>query len=641
MSSLLRSVQIFPDLKGAHNSELSYKKFDEVQHQTSIYVAAEDIPAGTEITDPRWVVKLDNSAAYAAEQAREEAEALRVEAEAARMGFKPMGAYNPANENKYGEWYTHEGGSYGYIWPEPSTGVPVTDTSHWQQIASIGGQDLVDAAVAARDAAQAQAVLAQGYAAQLAAGTASPAGTYANLAALISADPDHSKIYITLDDGNWCYWNGAAFVAGGVYQTTSSPNTYSPFRNLLDTSTLEHGYYMTADGSKIALATLALTDYISVSEGDTLVVTYDNGSSRVDGHIRFLCAFNASKTVVAAAGVDNERSSYIVPSGIAFVKVTVRETQMSGIMLSLDINKTLYTPFVRDFSKHNYKINSKLFPDSIITVDANGNGDYLTVNDAIDAADDSAANPVTIIINPGVYVESLRLVERYITLIGMDRETCIIKTFTNDYLAPPLDLWCGSAVVNLTFYADADGNTNPEGIGNGRAYGIHIDQNSLYKARIDAAGDVSKLEGVVRVENCHVISTYANGIGAGTCPNCTIIIKDCEIETIVKDNDGFMGGFRIHNYPYTGTGQKAFIDNCIIHNPWLTPPVMIQDTNHNGGTADNFDTVYTFRNNITYNDDAGLAGTINVNAPHDATCISNYILHGISSVNNSHAALNY
>ena len=51
------------------------------------------------------------------------------------VGFVPMGAYNPANENKYGEWYTHEGGSYGYIWPEPSTGVPLTDATHWQQIA--------------------------------------------------------------------------------------------------------------------------------------------------------------------------------------------------------------------------------------------------------------------------------------------------------------------------------------------------------------------------------------------------------------------------------------------------------------------------------------------------------------------------
>lgn len=62
-----------------------------------------------------------------------------------------------------------------------------------------------------RDAAAASA-------AQLAAGTASPAGTYANLDALIAADPDHTKIYITLDDGKWCYHNGSAFVAGGVYQ---------------------------------------------------------------------------------------------------------------------------------------------------------------------------------------------------------------------------------------------------------------------------------------------------------------------------------------------------------------------------------------------------------------------------------------
>lgn len=75
---------------------------------------------------------------YSAEISRKEAEALRVAAEAVRMGFKPMGAYNPANENKYGEWYTHEGGSYGYIYPTPSTGVPVTDTTHWQKIASQG-----------------------------------------------------------------------------------------------------------------------------------------------------------------------------------------------------------------------------------------------------------------------------------------------------------------------------------------------------------------------------------------------------------------------------------------------------------------------------------------------------------------------
>ena len=120
------------------------------------------------------------------------------------VSLKAEGAYAADKLYKKGMWVTSSGSSYAYINPTPAAGVPVTDTTHWQQIASVGGQDLVDAAVAARDAAQAQAALAQGYAAQLAAGTASPAGTYANLTALNSGTPttpNVAQIYITLDDG--------------------------------------------------------------------------------------------------------------------------------------------------------------------------------------------------------------------------------------------------------------------------------------------------------------------------------------------------------------------------------------------------------------------------------------------------------
>lgn len=136
--------------------------------------------------------------------------------------LNPRGDYNPAADPLYSllDLVSDGGGSFVYINDTPSN-EPTSSTSHWQRIASMGGQDLVDTAVAARDAATAQAALAQGYAAQLAAGTASPAGTYANLSALITANPDHSKIYITLDDGKWCYHNGTTWVAGGVYQATS------------------------------------------------------------------------------------------------------------------------------------------------------------------------------------------------------------------------------------------------------------------------------------------------------------------------------------------------------------------------------------------------------------------------------------
>lgn len=53
----------------------------------------------------------------------------------------------------------------------------------------------------------------------------SPAGVYANLSELQSAeDVDKTRIYLTLDNGNWNYWNGSSWVAGGVYQAVEIKN---------------------------------------------------------------------------------------------------------------------------------------------------------------------------------------------------------------------------------------------------------------------------------------------------------------------------------------------------------------------------------------------------------------------------------
>jgi hypothetical protein len=144
-----------------------------------------------------------------------------------RVRFRPRGDYNPAADPLYSllDLVSDGGGSFVYINETPSN-EPTSSTSHWQQIATIGGQDLVDAAVAARDAAQGYKDAAAASAAQLAAGTASPAGTYADLDDLnsgIPTAPNTAKIYITLDDGQWCYYNGSAWVAGGVYQATERP----------------------------------------------------------------------------------------------------------------------------------------------------------------------------------------------------------------------------------------------------------------------------------------------------------------------------------------------------------------------------------------------------------------------------------
>ena len=50
------------------------------------------------------------------------------------------GVYNPETEYKKYKVVSANGGSYMYINPTPAAGVPVTDTSHWQQIAQKGDQ---------------------------------------------------------------------------------------------------------------------------------------------------------------------------------------------------------------------------------------------------------------------------------------------------------------------------------------------------------------------------------------------------------------------------------------------------------------------------------------------------------------------
>ena len=54
------------------------------------------------------------------------------------VGWVADGDYNPNKEYSKGKWVSFGGGSYGYIYPTPSTGVPVTDKTHWQQIAEKG-----------------------------------------------------------------------------------------------------------------------------------------------------------------------------------------------------------------------------------------------------------------------------------------------------------------------------------------------------------------------------------------------------------------------------------------------------------------------------------------------------------------------
>lgn len=54
----------------------------------------------------------------------------------------------------------------------------------------------------------------------------SPAGVYESVEALTSADPDHSKIYVVSNTGNWYYYNksSSSWASGGTYQASEILN---------------------------------------------------------------------------------------------------------------------------------------------------------------------------------------------------------------------------------------------------------------------------------------------------------------------------------------------------------------------------------------------------------------------------------
>ena len=594
MSSLLRSVQIFPDLKGAHDPDLSYKKFDEVQHRTSIYVAAEDIPAGTEITDPRWVIKLDNSAAYDAEQDRKEAEALRVAADAARMGFVPKGAYNPANENKYGEWYTHEGGSYGYIYPTPSTGVPLSDTSHWQQIASMGGQDLVDAAVAARDAAQGYKDAAAASAAQLAAGLLRPKGTYANLAALNAGTPtvaDTNEIYITLDNGNWCYHNGSAFVAGGVYMGTGLSESRKQYENtdttgfspLSETARYmfpgpipNNRYITTIDMPVFTVG--STTSYIEVWElsGDTLTRTKEIEvavSAGAQGRIISADVSYAAtgKTYISVRNLNvsaYKAFSYIIETGAeALWKTDISSTTLAlssfAVFDKLKLCGTI-----------NYRSSMWTEYNNVIEV---GEGlDFEQIQDALDSTvDDTASNPYVILLYPkGTPYTRFSMIRklnepypwtgsvvRNISIIGLDKAHCIVQDDSGEYSTPPSEPLTNGVIENIQFICTHD---SPIGTPVKGGYAAHIDSAPLNDAGYD-----------MEFRNCTFISYQAPAVGIGLFQDANLRFVGCDFYnyglTSYAPNGTYAnlagyGGVFCHSDVDAGvTNQNVLFDNCNIY----------------------------------------------------------------------------
>ena len=395
--------------------------------------------------------------------------------------FNSRGVYNPNAVPPYSmsDVVYDNGGSYRYVHPTPSN-TPTSSASHWQQIASVGGQALVDAAEEAMDAAQGYKDAAAGYAAQLQAGIASPVDTYENLAALNTVDPDHSKIYITLDDGKWCYHNGFAFVAGGVYQNVSYHELISETALKADAmaSGSPKGQYATLVALEAAFPTGDTGAYLV--QADSHLYFWD-GSDWVDGGEYNVA--HASKISITDTG------GYFTGEDVetALVEVGQRLNNMVYVtdFASLVIDPDDWSPAINAaISAANTGNNIRVvFPAGTLGIKApilcigagwygklQGQGYRATVIKANAEMGAMLYLSASDVLSNEKFVEHLGFNCNALALCGIDAtysayttiQNCRISYLPADGVAIKIGRWCNRVLNNLIF-AEAVGS--PQGIG--------------------------------------------------------------------------------------------------------------------------------------------------------------------------------
>ena len=235
-----------------------------------------------------------------------------------------------------------------------------------------------------------------------------------------------------------------------------------------------------------------------------LYLYYDYGSLKMCLYVQVFDAngnmiLDSGEWTYHSSGWLAVRPSYPTLPTARYVSITMfltTTTDISGISLFPEDNKMYLT----------YK------QKSFYTVSNTCNADFTSINDAIQG---TTMNDVIIIL-PGTYNETVRMWSRKRTLIGVDREKCIVYAGSGLYDNPALEANIGN-ISNLTFISGND-NDLSESSQVQKGYAVHIESSNA---------DPFELI----FDNCKFISYLNAGAGIGCRYNQTIKFNNCYFET--------------------------------------------------------------------------------------------------------------
>ncbi len=235
----------------------------------------------------------------------------------------------------------------------------------------------------------------------------------------------------------------------------------------------------------------------------------------------------------------------------------------NGTLLFIVIIAAILLCFgIISFNEKNGLENSESNLGKTIIVAEDGSGDYTTVNEALD----NAGYGDIILLHPGIYEEIIVIPDNDISIIGLDKEMCIIKNTSGIYKNTPIyaygDFLLSNITVEMTtenagdwvaIYSDEDvGGTYP-------GYAIHIDhRNEIETGKMHRA----------HIINCSFYSEAFSAAGIGINNNQIIEFVDCEfIRNTVDDTyrqEFCPGALFVHASNYESKNEKLILENCEI-----------------------------------------------------------------------------
>lgn len=219
-----------------------------------------------------------------------------------------------------------------------------------------------------------------------------------------------------------------------------------------------------------------------------------------------------------------------------------------------------------------------------IIVSQDGRGDYTSLDDALNNANDGQEFPVTIIVRAGTYTMRTETPDdipykkgwRFLSIIGEDRNNCIIRN-DNGYYSPytddsngllfdssPLRLSGNVTIENLTIIS-TDDNYEQFVENESRVQGVNRRQSYCIHSDFDTYENTTML-----IRNCKLINNHYCCVGCGTRKDYKIQVENCELEMTLNSENTDQGVIFAHSYNlnsgYAYEGQEVVAKNNIIVN---------------------------------------------------------------------------